>query len=1304
MPRVRNKSTDFEEGRGRSAVERRPNDGAKLKVRSFDPEVEKWEYYLPYFELELEAANIVEEDGRRDALLRKVGSKSFKMLFDHYRPRPLRECSYAELLGTLKGFYEEALSVTAERVAFNLRKREKNEKIRQFVNDLRALAGRCEFGNSLTERIRDQIIVGINNSDWQYELLKAFPGNGHSLAQVEALSIQLEHGVLAKKRLDRLAGEGVLINKIDRNEQNEDVRVSRRRNEEERKKLDPKNNCLRCGWEKHKDLAVCPAQGRKCNRCGGQNHFARVCRRRSAIPAKDEAEGRRVANRLEEQTVETPGTDSDSDENSDLGCRQLARGNKVMLKIKINGKPIRMLYDSGAYQSVISRRIWESIGHPELDPYPNLRAYTNVEVKTLGIVSVAVEAFGVELRLPVIVVEKDDIPLFGLKWALQFNLPLPAGAEVCTMKGENEEQSKDVPFEIKEFFREYPSLVECSNGTISGHKIDIRMKPGASPKVFKARPVPFALQPAVEQELGRLLKEGIIERVDPAMSPIEWASPLVIAPKPNGKIRLCADFRVTINKHILIDMHPLPTFEELCAQLAGGEQFSTIDLRDAYLQMEVEEESKKYLVISTHKGFFRYRRMPFGISSAPAKFQKTMETVLQGIPGVKCFLDDIMVTARNREDHLKVVKLVLERLNNAGMRIRPEKCKWLRDSVIYLGHRVDKFGIHPTEERIEAMKRLKDPTNVKELRSFLGCINYYQKFIPNLQGDCASLHRLLQKGVRWCWTSEHSKMVERLKHTLTSTDTLVHYDPKLPLVLYTDASETGVGAVLCHRVSEGVDRPIAYSSRSLHSSEKKYSVIDREALAIISAVRKFERYLYGRKFILRTDHKPLMFIFGERTELPVLAMSRVSRWALMLREFDFDIEYIPGTQNSPADVLSRLPVGVADVREGDFGIKIAHTRLRDICISKRLMTTRTSADPLLGKVIRFVQEAWPQKDSLEEGLRTYFEKKDELSFEEGMLMWKGRIVIPMSLREEVMEILHEGHPGSSAMRSIARMHVWWPAMDKEVETFLKKCSACQENRPWDPESPVYSWNVPEEPWSRLHVDFAVAFEGHNWLLVVDATTKWVEIVPMKITTAEKTIQAMEEMFSRFGMPRMVVSDNGPQFTSQQFQEYCKRNNVKHVTSTPYHPRTNGLAERAVRTFKQRFAASRASGLDLKTRLGQYLRSYRTSVHGTTGRTPAFLMFGRQLRTRLSLLKPSLADHIGQRLDQQQHARGRYKEFAVGEVVWVKRRKEDRSFQKAVVKHKTGPLSYVVLLNGQELRVHADHMRKGGEHVAESTTV
>lgn len=857
MPRRRQASTSSPgAGDGIGVEEDFDRNLPKMNIRPFDPDTEPWEYYLPYFELELRVARIRTEDDKRDLLLTKVGSQTFKFLVDHFRPAGVSDQSYGVLIRVINDYYVRENSVTTNRVAFILRKRAEDEDVGRFINALRALAGKCEYGQSLSERVRDQLIVGINNEKWQYEFLRAFPGNNHTLAQVEALARQLEQGQKEQQRLVELTETRGVAN-VRQGSKKEALRG------EQKFILVRGRDCFKCGKKLHKSDEKCPAEGGNCRLCGRRNHFARVCFKNNRVVLKREE---RNANMVRDKEG-SASSSSISSSGSELGVRQLVnkKGSRVMLSVEVNKRPLKMLYDPGAHHSVISKKTWEYIGKPTLNPYPNLIAYTNLEVRTLGITQVEVTAFGNTQRLPLIVVNNPDVPLFGLEWVLKFNLPLPPGAEVCAVGQQllpSTPIQDNIPADIKCLIERFSDLFIPSTGTIKGHKIEIRLKEGATPRIFKPRPVPFALKPAVEQELNRLVSLGIIEQIDPAITPIEWASPLVVAPKANGKIRLCADFKVTINKYIVMDRHPLPTFEEVSAHLAGGEQFSVIDLRDAYLQMEVAEESKKYLILSTHKGFFRYCRMPFGISSAPAKFQRTMEVILAGIEGVSCYLDDIIVTAKSRAEHVKTVEQVLSKLCQAGMRIQLEKCKWLQDSVVYLGHRFDKHGIYPTLNHITAIQNMTEPTNQKELRSFLGCINYYQKFVPNLQGNCILLYELLKKGNRWKWTKEHGEKFNELKGVLTAETTLAHYTPALPLILYTDASEKGVGGVLCHRYPDKSERPIAYTSRVISAPEQKYSVIDREALGIVHAIRKFERYLYGRRFILKTDHRPLTYLFA----------------------------------------------------------------------------------------------------------------------------------------------------------------------------------------------------------------------------------------------------------------------------------------------------------------------------------------------------------------------------------------------------------------------------------------------------------
>ena len=376
-------------------------------------------------------------------------------------------------------------------------------------------------------------------------------------------------------------------------------------------------------------------------------------------------------------------------------------------------------------------------------------------------------------------------------------------------------------------------------------------------------------------------------------------------PKKGGMIRICGDYKVTINPHLDIDVHPLPRTEELFAALSGGQKF---DLSHAYQQLPLDEHSKKLVTINTHKGLYRYNRLPFGVASAPAIFQRTMDSILQGLDNVVCFIDDILITGCDDSTHLWTLEKVLQRLHSHGVVVKKEKCVFMSESVEYLGHILNSQGMQPTPNKIEAIINAPNPRNVQELRSFLGLMNYYNKFIPHLASILHPLHCLLRKKSKWEWSEACDKAVERAKRELVSPRVLMHYTPKLPLRLATDASAYGVGAVLSHVCEDGSERPIAFASRSLSLSEQNYAQIEKEALSILFGVRKFYQYLYGQHFTLITDHKPLTTIFGPKTGIPPMAAARMQRWALYLSAFFYSIEYRRTDCHGNADGLSRLPL------------------------------------------------------------------------------------------------------------------------------------------------------------------------------------------------------------------------------------------------------------------------------------------------------------------------------------------------------------------------------------------------------------
>ena len=340
-------------------------------------------------------------------------------------------------------------------------------------------------------------------------------------------------------------------------------------------------------------------------------------------------------------------------------------------------------------------------------------------------------------------------------------------------------------------------------------------------RFHKPRSVPYAIRSAIEQDLERLESSGIIEKVQYS----DWVAPVVPVPKGDGGIRLCGDYKVTVNPVLKVDQYPVPTPEDLFATLAGGQTFTKLDLSQAYQQVCLEPESCKHVTINTHKGLYQYTRLPFGVASAPAVFQQLMEKILQAVPGVVVYLDDILITGKNEGEHLANLQQVLERFKQYGIRLKQAKCRIMKPSVDYLGYCIDKNGLHTLLEKISAIQDAPRPKSVKKLRSFLGLVNYYGRFIRDLSTVTYPLNRLLCKGIQWGWNRSCEQAFKQLKQKLVSCEILAHYNPDLPVKLDCDASAYGVGAVLSHQYPNGTERPIAYASRTLSSAEKNYAQI-----------------------------------------------------------------------------------------------------------------------------------------------------------------------------------------------------------------------------------------------------------------------------------------------------------------------------------------------------------------------------------------------------------------------------------------------------------------------------------------------
>lgn len=725
-------------------------------------------------------------------------------------------------------------------------------------------------------------------------------------------------------------------------------------------------------------------------------------------------------------------------------------------------------------------------------------------------------------------------------------------------------------------------------------------------------------------------------------------------PKKDGAIRLCGDYKVSVNPWLQVDQYPLPNPSELMTCLTGGQSFTKLDLQAAYQQMSLDEESRKLVTLNTHQGLYECNRLPFGIASAPAVFQRAMDAILQGIPHVICYLDDILITGRTPEEHIQHLEEVLRRLQKHGMRLKKEKCCFFQDTVEYLGHRIDAQGIHVSPNKVRAVLEAPSPKNVSELRSFLGMINYYSKFLPNLSSTLHPLHLLLRVGQHWKWTESCEQAFQEVKRQLTEAPVLVHYDPRLPLVLAADASAYGVGAVLSHRQPDGTDKPIAFMSRTLTPSERNYAQVEREALALVFGIQKFHLHIYGRHFTLQTDHKLLTSILAPKNGIPPLAAARMQRWALMLSAYSYSIEFRPTSQHANADGLSRLPLPEKQKEDSTHHTVFNVKQLESLPVTTTDVRAATRKDTILSKVFLYLQKGWPRMVPKE--LLPYWRRREGLTVEGNCLLLGYRVVVPTQLRKKMLDELHTAHPGVVRMKTLARSHMWWPCIDQDIEDTVKHCEACQKNKALPAKAPLHPWAWPTVPWERVHVDFVGPFLGKMFFIAVDSHSKWPEVVVMQSTTASKTITVLREMFSRNGVPCKLVSDNGPQFVAEEFRDFMAQNGVKHVRTSPYHPASNGMAERLVQTLKRALMADCKQGIPLEQSLASFLLKYRTTPHATTGVTPCSLFFKRELRTRLHLLSPNIGETVrGKQMQQKGHhdQRSHSRELGIGQTVWVK---------------------------------------------------
>ena len=550
----------------------------------------------------------------------------------------------------------------------------------------------------------------------------------------------------------------------------------------------------------------------------------------------------------------------------------------------------------------------------------------------------------------------------------------------------------------------------------------------------------------------------------------------------------------------------------------------------------------------------------------------------------------------------------MERLRQHGLTLNADKCLFNVDRLVFMGILLSEKGIGPTEERVRALQETREPETVSEVRSFLGLANYSSRFIPHFATLTEPLRKLTRKDVPFHFGPEQKASFESLKQSMVEAGTLAYFDKSASTKVVADASPVGLGAVLMQN-QNGAWVPICYASRSLTDCERRYSQTEKEALALVWACERYHAYIYGMRFDLVTDHKPLEVIYGPRSK----PCARIERWVIRLQPYDFRVVYAPG-QSNVADPLSRL-LSQNKATNHQHGAE-EYVRFTAISATPAALTTREVEEAsAVDEELKALREAI--KTGRFEKCKAYAPAAGELCVI-GQLVLRGtHIVLPTKLRPQAISLAHEGHLGIVGTKQNVRSKVWWPGIDKAAEKFCKSCYGCQLVARPNPAEPLTSTTLPEGHWQDLAVDLLGPLpSGHSILVVVDYYSRYYEYAIMTSTTAAKVIDNLEEIFSRHGLPITIKSDNGPRFISGEFQEYCVQNGIVHLKTTPKWPQANGEVERQNASLMKRIRIAQAEGVDWKKELRRYVTKYRRIDHTTTGRSPAELLFNRKMRGKL----------------------------------------------------------------------------------------
>jgi hypothetical protein len=1175
----------------------------------------------------------------------------------------LTDASYDEVVCHFNNYFNKAVNIVYERARFNKRNQLEGESFELYFTALHRLVKNCNFGALKDEMLRDRIVVGVRDS----KLSESLQMNKNLSLNEAVGKAKLWETVKAQQGTVR----GETSNNIDvlsaRSGKSSPLASGSTSKSKEVRNF----KCFRCGDTNYHSRENCPGYKIRCKYCNIVGHFERCCKKK-----------KREVKEVEASEEECAGIDTGAFLGTvEFSVHSLSTTPPYEVCLHVFETPVVFKIDTGADVSCIPEALWrKSFSWLSLQPFKGcIKSAGQHPLSCLGkLVS--------PLKLRDMKCEEELYVIRGLKQPLLGRTAIKALSLIKYTELGYDQRLNVASLDFPDLFADYP-------GILKGEPYVIKMRADAHPYAAATpRRIPLPLVDKVKTELVKMEKLGIIEKVTEGT---EWCSPIVVAPKKDGSVRICVDF-TKLNMHVIRERLILPSTDECLAKIRGGVVFSKLDARMGFWQIPLAEESRSLTTFLTPFGRYRFTRLPFGICSAPEHFQRRLCEILNGVEGCVNMMDDILVYGRSLEEHDKRLNNVLTRLRENNITLNKGKCEFRKNSVIFLGHQISSEGIMPDENKVRAVLDMPRPKNVHELRRFFGMYNYLTKFVKDISSKSQPLRELLKDDVSFYWGAQQQEAFDSMKEVLVTAPVLSMYDPNAETRVLADASSFALGGCLEQKHGQTF-RPVMYISRALTPTEQAYAQIEKEALAVTWACERLSLYITGKRFEILTDHKPLVSLLGSKL-LETLS-PRILRFRLRLLAFDYDLKHVSGKKFFVPDTLSRVEglsvndveLSACEVLEEEVTSVKENLPVADVL--HREIEKSSESDPSIKMIKHAIEKGWISNGKIDPKLTPYYKFRDSLSWNKGLLMMANRIVIPQSLRPMILNKLHSGHLGVTKSRRLAQDTVWWPGISNDIKQKVMDCYTCMLHRTPKKE-PLCNTPFPDLPWSLVGCDFAKV-KGQLFLVIQDYYSRYLNVVPTKSTAAASAIRILKNIFSQFGVPHTLRCDNGPPFDSEEFRNFGRDWGFTVTTSSPNYPQSNGLAESAVATAKK---------IILKCKdTHEGLLAYR-STPLENGYSPSELLMGRKIRGTVPIapvnLVPKTPDLEALKTREEQirckrkirfdkrHATREGEELQDGQMVYVR----DKQVKGKIIQKHQHPRSYIVETEtGGRLRRNRVHL-------------